>query len=53
MEDKEDFFSLISLTEQDIVVKQVQGLEFWDDVDQEVLWFVSEETDALDDLSMG
>ena len=53
MEDKEDFFSLISLTEQDIVVKQVQGLKFWDDVDQEVLWLVSEETDALDDLSMG
>lgn len=53
MEDEKDFFCLISLTEEDIVVEEIQTFELWDDVDQEVLGFVSEETDSLDDLSMG
>lgn len=53
MEDEKDFFCLISLTEEDIVVEEIQTFELWNDVDQEVLGFVSEETDSLDDLSMG
>jgi hypothetical protein len=33
MEDKEDFFRLVSLTEKDVVVKQVERLQFWNHVD--------------------
>jgi hypothetical protein len=53
MEDEEDFLSLITLTKKDVIIEQVQRLELWDDIDQEVLGLVSEETDALNDLTMG
>ena len=48
MEDEEDLLGLITLGEEDIVVEEVETLELGDDVDQEVLWLVSEEADTLD-----
>ena len=53
MEDEENFFCLVTLTEKDVIVKQVQRFQLWNNVDQEILWLVSEKSDSLDDLTMG
>ena len=52
MEDEEYLLSLVTLREKDIVVEQIQSFELWNHVDQEILWLVSKESDAFDDLSM-
>lgn len=52
MENEEDLFGLVSLTEKDVVIEEVQALQSRDDVNQEVLRLVSEETDTFDNLTM-
>ena len=53
MKDEENFFCLVTLTEKDVVVKQVQRFQLWNNVNQEILWLVSEKSDSFDDLTMG
>ena len=53
MEDEENFFCLVPLTEKDVVIKQVQRFQLWNNVDQEILWLISEKSNSLDNLTMG
>lgn len=52
MEDKEYFLRLVALREQDIVIEQVQALQLGNNIDQEVLRLVPEESDTFDNLAM-
>jgi len=51
-ENEENLLSLISLTEQDIIVEQTETLELWDHINKEILRLVLEESNAFDDLTM-
>jgi hypothetical protein len=53
MENEENFFSLVSLTKKDVVVKQVQRFQLWNNIDQEILWLISKKSNSLDNLTMG
>lgn len=51
MKDEKDLFSLITFAIEDIIIEQAQIFELWDDREQELLWLISEEADAFDDLT--
>ena len=52
MKYEEYLLSLVTLGEKDIVVEQIQSFKLRDHVDQEILWFVAEESDTFNDLTM-
>ena len=52
MEDEENFFSLITLTKEDIILKEIHVLELGDKIDQEILRLILEETDSSNNLTM-
>jgi len=52
MKIEKDFFGLVALTEENIIIEEIQGLQFRYDVNEEFLRFVSEESNAFNDLTM-
>ena len=52
VEDEENFFSLITLTKEDIILKEIHVLELGDKIDQEILRLILEETDSSNNLTM-
>ena len=50
--DEENLFGLVALGVEDIVLKQILGLEFRDQVYQKLLRLIIEELYGLDDLTM-
>ena len=52
-ENEEYLFGLVTLAEQDIIVKQTETLKLWNHINQEVLWFVLKESDTFNNLTVG
>jgi len=52
MEDEEYLLGEITLTEEDVLIEQVQIRELWYDADQKVLRLVLEENNTFDDLAV-
>jgi len=52
MKNEKYFFGLVTLTEENIIIVEIQVHQFWYNINEEFLWFVSEESNAFNYLAM-